>query len=318
MSATGDYQSWPMILDDGDDLLVIWSRGDQHTFHTNRSMWATNGGRKAWPAGAMILNTDGEDDQSHGSGFDSAGRPLLWVIQRTGTGAGNTRMRLYRRDADTWSVIAEPTWTAFAPTHFNMICTVPGFGLIAHAQGTFDHGIVYSTDDGATWGQMVLPGSGVSTAFHMPVEGRFVVLDSGAIFGVARREDIDGYGNDPLWQMTCPAGADLTEPDNWTVAATSIVDQKKTPMAMVYTEGLLDGYYYDRHAGILRWVQVDPLSVWDNPTSWPNSTPLWEGSPEDNAGYPSAVRKDGANHVVWYSGTAAVCDIFYGVHYSRV
>lgn len=307
MSPGNRYESWPLIVEDGSDLLVIYNDGSQHLYESGRKVMCARlagPGYDRWELETVYDSSN--DDYTNSVGVDSTGRPLVWILERTGsdfdTGTGQQVLR--RRSGGTWSTVTTIPVATYTPKIrlLDPIVNLPNGDLMCHWQGVSDgsseHGVLISADDGATWTRTTIA-SGLDDT-QRPVEVRFVVLANGDIFGIGRTEETGGA----LFQLTCDAADDPALAASWTKASTNITDQHRTPSALVAeSDDTLHLYYYDRNNGVLRHRTVAAATVYSSPTSWPASTVLLNGHGLDaDGGYPHALRDGNTNRVVFYSG----------------
>lgn len=317
VSPGDSYEAWPLVIVDGDELLAVYSDGSQHLYTSGRTVKARRralaGG--TWSAEETVYNS-ANDDAAFSIGLDSTGRPLVWVLERTGadfdTGTGNQVLR--RCDSGTWSTVTTITPGTPKIRLINPIVELANGDLMAHWQGVSDGssewGVLISGDDGVTWTQTTIA-SGLADAAR-PIEVRFVVLSDGSVLGIGRTEEDGGE----LFQLTLGASGDPTDPSDWTVASTNIADQDRTPSALIVEDDdTLHLYYYDRDNGVLRYRTVAAGTVFSSPTSWPSSSArVSYGGVDADGGYPHGLRIDGSNVVAYYSGTSALCQVFLHEH----
>lgn len=293
------YQSWPVIARVGATVVVAYASGAaQHqTEDDTRGVYVVRSldDGATWSQPIPVVNSATADESTFGIGTNSVGDLLLWVRVVSG---GFSNVLYASTDAGaTWTLRATPTYLAqpilvgpivsclgvlYAPCHSG-----PESGV---AQRSWGH--LVSTDDGATWAQVIL--GTAATDEQWPVEPRYHVSGQ-RILAVARNK-VDGA---PLWTYTSPDGG-----VSWTNAtATNIVDQASTPTAIVGTDDDLMIVYMDRVAGRLRARASTFDAAYADPTAWPASRVVGYGTtwPLDN-GYPHAIRHGGGALVVWYSG----------------
>lgn len=307
VSPGNNYESWPLVVEDGSDLLVVYSEGAQHNYVSGRKVVAarlTGLGYDTWATETVYDSAN--DDYTNSIGVDSSGRPLVWILERSSgdvdTGTGQQVLR--RREAGSWSTVTTIPVATYTPKIrlIDPILTLANGDMLAHwfgvSDGNSEHGILYTDDDWATHTRITIA-SGLSDA-QRPVEVRFVLLSDGTILGVGRTENI----GDGMFQLMLPPGGDPLTPGDWVKVSTNITDQERTPMALIAeADDTLHGYYYDRGTGVLRYRTVAAATVIASPTSWPTSTALVTGGGLDaDGGYPSALRDGATNRVVWYSG----------------
>lgn len=317
MTPGDSYENAGFIVPLDGGHMILYNDGSQHLYDPGKVVKARTRALDGTLGAEEVVMSSANDETTWGCGVDSTGRVLAWVLTRdsadldTGT-AGQT---LRRRSAlGVWSTVTTLTGTPKIRL-INPIISVAGVGLVAHWQGvnpseigTSAHGVLISDDDGATWDQVTIA-SGLLTA-AWPIEVKLIDLGAGKILGIGRTETI---GN-PLFQLTCDG--DPSVPGNWTVANTTITDQSRTPSGLAQREdGTLDLYYYDRTTGRLRHRSGDPLEVFTDPTAWSASTTrVAYGALNEDGGYPNAVRSEGKNLVVYYSGTPTNCRVFLHSH----
>ena len=317
------YESWPLVVQDGDSdqLVVIYNRGAQHLYEQARRVVARPLLGLGWdhygPEETVWDPADPAEAYTSSAGVDSAGRPLVWVLERTSgdadTGTGQQVLR--RREAGAWSTVTTIAVGAYTPKIrlIDPILTLPSGDMLAHwfgvSDGDSEHGILYTDDDWATHTRITIASSLDDT--ERPVEVRFVLLADGTIYGLGRTEEVGGA----LFQLVLPAGDDPLTPGDWVKADTNITDQERTPVGLVAeADDTLHAYYYDRGTGVLRYRTVAAATVLASATSWPASTALVTGGGIDaDGGYPHAIADPDdptRNLVVWYSGGATYCRVF--------
>jgi hypothetical protein len=296
------YSAWPFIISINDKLVCVYARSQSHTDNTTTDVFkktSTDGG-KTWSREYKIVDTVNVRDTATGKGYDSDGNALFWI--RKGAPSSQTETHhLYRTsDGDTFTLISSPVF-AEVPAHIGDIFEVPTLGLVAFyntLSATRSWGIVFSSDNGATWEQRQIE-TGLSFA-ECPVEISGVYLGDGKILAIGRKEEASTDGTYAQFQIQ---SSDFGL--NWTKEHTNITDIRSSTASLIYDKrnNLLSQYYFHRGVGVLRLRKAEPNDVWNNPLNWADSEEIAYAStnPQD-AGNVNAVPYGDKHIAVYYSG----------------
>ena len=296
------YSAWPFIVSINGKLVCVYARSKSHTDNTTTDVFkktSTDGG-KTWSREYKIVDTVNVRDTATGKGYDSDGNALFWI--RKGAPSSQTETHhLYRTsDGDTFTLISSPVF-AEVPAHIGDIFEVPTLGLVAFyntLSATRSWGIVFSSDNGATWEQRQIE-TGLSFA-ECPVEISGVYLGDGKILAIGRKEEASTDGTYAQFQIQ---SSDFGL--NWTKEHTNITDIRSSTASLIYDKrnNLLSQYYFHRGVGVLRLRKAEPNDVWNNPLNWADSEEIAYAStnPQD-AGNVNAVPYGDKHIAVYYSG----------------
>ncbi|MCG8599380.1 MAG: glycoside hydrolase [Verrucomicrobiales bacterium] len=296
------YNSWPMTQAIGDKLVCTYSRGSAHSIGEDaRAVYArtSNDGGKTWTPETVVADTPGFGEVTVGKGLDSTGAMLLWVRR---IGSGEWDHDLYRTtDGIKFELIATPDLEV-KPMQITDVFTIPELGLVSlwfagkyNDEAVHSWGMMTSKDDGATWIQT--PIETELTKKDWPTEPAGVYLGDGRILAIGRTE-------------TGPTQFQMISTDfgkTWTKERTNIGDiRASTPSLILDPEtGLLSNYYYERGKGLLRRRVVDPETIFEHPTSWPDSEVIATASPIAwDSGNANATVIGDTHYVSFYSGEA--------------
>jgi hypothetical protein len=300
------YNSWPMIVAVGSNLVCAYSRGAQHgqpdTTRAIYSSTSTDGGA-TWSASTLKIDNAGLDDSTVGIGLDSSNNILLWTRQDT---SGNVETQSLYKSTDggsTFTLFSSPTF-AVPPIQITNIFAVPTVGLMALWHGASDGssvawGTVKSTDNGATWTQAVVQTS--LTTDTWPVEITAQYIGSGQIIAIGRTNSSNA--------TTIKSQFQLTSTDygvTWTKAATNVTDVTTSTPSLIYDSGtgLLSLYYYRRGLlASLRRRDVLASTIFSAPMSWPDPVVIAVGTTSlTEAGNVDATALNGKHIAAFYSG----------------
>lgn len=306
---TPGYQSWPMIHSVGGRLVCAWSRGTAHDIRESvrhvRAAVSDDGGI-TWTGETTVVNTPGAADVAEGKGSDSAGAMLLWI--RTWGNTVPAAQQLFRtEDGKTFERISRPALDPM-PMQITDIFPLPGGKLMCLWFAGFyrgdNHnswGTLTSSDDGRTWTQNVVEQELSQTDW--PTEPSVFHAGNGRLFGIARTE----WGKAQFQLQSEDCGV------TWKRFRTNIGDiALATPSLIFHPESrLIDHYYFQRGAGLLKKRTVSLDEIWNNPEAWPPPRILAECSTaEHHAGNVNASRMNGKTVLAWYEGDPANTAVF--------
>lgn len=303
------YNSWPLLVSSGNNLVCIYSKGVAHATDNTRSIWRRISSDEGanWGAESKIVDVVDTEDGATGKGVDSNGNILIWV--RHGQVNETAVMELYRSTdgGNTFASLSTPTFADTPVLHIGDIFEVPTVGLMSfyHAgnyisENTRSWGVVYSADNGATWTQRQVE-SGLTAALW-PTESSGAYIGSGKILGMGRIE-ITSDARDTTqahWQLQ---SSDYGE--TWTKVLTNITDVNLSTNSVIYDSDTdaFTTYYWHRGFGNLKKRETTATAIWDNPKSWSMSTPLCLGSLNiSDSGNANATKINGRHIVSFYSG----------------
>lgn len=271
-AAPEKYKAWPFVGKVGDKAICVYSIGLAHEDNTTPDIYcklSKNG--VIWSPEKKIISTSIRDTVT-GKGYDDNGDFVFWV-RKGSPGGENTVHDLYKTsDGYTFELVASPTFEK-VPSHIGDIVNVPNVGMFAFwndvkAAGSRSWGYVKSTDNGETWAQTVVETD--LQIYECPMEMSPVYLGDGKILVMGRQESSSSYG---MFQIQSEDYG-----DTWEKGSTNITDIVLSTPSVLYNNGTLSLYYFQRGVGALRLRTASPETIWNNPTSWPDSSIIAHGT----------------------------------------
>lgn len=284
LNSNAGYSYYPVVVREpttGTVIVAYGGDGTGHDYYTERRLVAVEGHPESGWGGETTIASTGDDDATFGMGLDSDNRALCWHRRRKASDDTTTPSdyELWRRtSAGSWTQVTTITAPTYEMIEIHDIVRLESGRLMSwwHNE-TWEYGILYSDDNGASWTQVRFA-TGLADD-ECPVEVYMVELANGDLIALARNQG--SPGTDPLWQLTCDAADDPTVPGNWTVAASNISDAEYSTASIVNVADTLHIYYAHRSNRDILYRTVDASDVYASPTSWPAATTLKNGA---NAG----------------------------------
>lgn len=272
ISTPDKYKAWPFVGKVGDKAICVYSIGLAHEDNTTPDIYcklSKNG--VIWSPEKKIISTSIRDTVT-GKGYDDNGDFVFWV-RKGSPGGENTVHDLYKTsDGYTFELVASPTFEK-VPSHIGDIVNVPNVGMFAFwndvkAAGSRSWGYVKSIDNGETWTQTVVETD--LQIYECPMEMSPVYLGNGKILVMGRQESSSSYG---MFQIQSEDYG-----DTWEKGSTNITDIALSTPSVLYNNDTLSLYYFQRGVGALRLRTALPETIWNNPTSWPDSSIIAHGT----------------------------------------
>lgn len=298
------YRCWPFIGLVNNKFVCLYSVGIEHEGMNFYVAYKTSKDGILWSNEKTLINTAGIRENICGKGNDSNGN-LLVFLRKGYPGSGSTYDLYKTIDGENFTLFSSPTF-AVPCGHIGDIIQIPNTTTLIAFFNTYGNtrswGYIKSTDDGETWNQTVVE-SNLSPA-DCPTEMSGAYLGDNKFIVMGRK---DAYsGTYAMFQLQSNDNG-----ETWTKAYTNITDIALSTPSLIYNQGYLNLYYFQRGSGNLRLRINDVDSVWDNPTNWNSSSIISKGTTYgQDTGNVNACQGNDYQIATYYSGNPTDTGIY--------
>lgn len=289
------YNAFPFIGTVNNKLVCVYSIGKNHTDNTNVDIFVkTSPNGVIWSKAKKIISTENVRDTITGLGHDSLGIIYFWNRKGTSVNA-DCSFDLYKTsDGIKFTKKSSPAFD-IKPSHIGDALHIPTVGVISfyntYRANRNSYGYVLTKDGGETWSQVEI--ANPSTQSDTPTEISGTYIGDGKILALGRSED-----SAAMFQIQ---SSDFGK--TWETKITNITDVYLSTPTLIYDDGYITVYYYNRADGKLKKRKAIASTVFESATSWGEPSNIASGSVGQDAGNANSVKFNNNIIVVYYSGT---------------
>ena len=282
------YNAFPFIGTVNNKLVCVYSIGKSHTDNTNVDIFAkTSPNGVIWSKAKKIISTENVRDTITGLGHD-------WNRKGTPVNA-DCSFDLYKTsDGINFTKKSSPVFD-IKPSHIGDALHIPTVGVISfyntYRANRNSYGYVLTKDGGETWSQIEI--ASPTTQSDTPTEISGTYIGDGKILALGRSED-----SAAMFQIQ---SSDFGK--TWETKITNITDVYLSTPTLIYDDGYITVYYYNRADGKLKKRKAIASTVFESATSWGEPSNIASGSVGQDAGNANSVKFNNNIIVVYYSGT---------------
>lgn len=294
------YSAWPLLAKTGNKLFCLYGLADQHvpTSQVKHVIKISDNG-VVWSKSEII---DYDFKGVTGIGNDDDDKILLWDRQTEAPCHTLYRTSDFKSFTKILTLPSE-----YGYMHISNVFKVDSLGLVCfwNTYGdTRSWGILKSLDNGDSWTRIVIE-SAIEPS-ECPVEICGVDLGNGKILAIGRKDV--GEGTNAMFQIQ---SSDYG--DTWTKEYTNITDIDSSTADILFdsNNAKINLYYFQRGVGVLRMRENSYSDIWNNPTSWNESTIIAHGSTSYlDSGQVKSIKFNESNISVFYAGSEHLTGIY--------